>query len=321
MSCAISLQRKLMELKRASVAATPPATPRSSMLFVNQPQHNYPDQVELQDFLKTLHQSDDTMSIPEVMEEDQQYFSDEQTGLGSTTPEAKLHDVNNFTFNNNNNNNNNSNNSNSPCGTSFFPCSYSQSSITTFSEEDQDPSDLSQSSEPPLPAKYYSTFNDQHCEAGGTLRLEKVSKCEDGKKLKRLRSYSSLVDLSSSGKKLFDVERQRKGFYKSTEELDTRSKNLDRIDEESSRFKFQSDSSSASRRFALSPDKENRGERNKPERVKRKLFGVSKWRKNENPSDSQFPLLSDNSSCLTQPSVMDTISPVSLTSDESVCYV
>ena len=303
-----------MELKRASVAATPPATPRSSMLFVNQPQHNYPDQVELQDFLKTLHQSDDTMSIPEVMEDDQQYFSDEQTGLGSTTPEAKLHDVKNFTFNNNNNNNNNnSNNSNSPCGTSFFPCSYSQSSLTTFSE-DQDPSNLSQSSEPPLPAKYYSTFKDQHCEVGG-----RVSKCDDGNKLKRLRSYSSLVDLTSSGKKLFDVGRHRKGFYKSTEELDTRSKNLVRIDEEPSHFKFQSVSSS--RRFALSPDKENRGERNKPERVKRKLFGVSKWRKNENPSDSQLPLLSDNSSCLTQPSVMNTISPVSLTSDESVCYV
>ena len=319
MSCALSSQRKLMELKRASVAATPPATPRSSMLFVNQ-QHNYPDQVELQDFLKTFHQSDDTMSIPEVVEEDQQYFSDEQTGLGSTTPEAKLHDVNNFTFNNNNNNNN-SNNSNSPCSTSFFPCSYSQSSIPTFSE-DQDPSNLSQSSEPPLPAKYYSTFKDQHCEVGGTLRLEKVSKCEDGKELKRLRYYSSLVDLTSSGKKLFDVGRQRKGFYKSTEELDTRSKNLDRIDEEPSRFKFQSVSLSASRRFALSPDKENRGERDKPERVKRKLFGVSKWRKNENPSDSQLPLLSDNSpSCLTPPSVMNTISPVSLTSEESVCYV
>ena len=61
-----------MELKRASIA-TPPATPRGSMLFgMNSlgagSSGPHFDQADITDFLKTLQGTEDTLSIPEVDE-------------------------------------------------------------------------------------------------------------------------------------------------------------------------------------------------------------------------------------------------------------
>ncbi|XP_019849313.1 PREDICTED: girdin-like [Amphimedon queenslandica] len=102
-------RRKLMELKRASIA-TPPATPRGSMLFgMNNlgPGASNPhfDQADITDFLKTLQGTDDTLSIPEVDEDDKHSY----TSSGSTTQEESYDKMllSNLNTNNNNNNNNN----------------------------------------------------------------------------------------------------------------------------------------------------------------------------------------------------------------------
>ena len=102
-----------MEIKRASVA-TPPVTPRGSMLFGINNASSTVDQAELQDFLRKF-QADDALSIPELNEDDDldetgRLSSRQRSGRscsssGSTTQEETTCDVNSSSNNNNNNNN------------------------------------------------------------------------------------------------------------------------------------------------------------------------------------------------------------------------
>lgn len=95
-----------MEIKRASFV-TPPVTPRGSMHFgmnsLGVGSTPGFDQADIQDFLRKLQKSDDTLSIPEVDEPDvasqKSYCSS-----GSTTEEEVEANKSNTNSNNNNNN-------------------------------------------------------------------------------------------------------------------------------------------------------------------------------------------------------------------------
>ena len=101
-----------MEIKRASFI-TPPVTPRGSMYFNSLGVSNTPlfDQADIQDFLRKLQKSDDTLSIPEVDEPDLNALDDDAASQksydtsGSTTQEEETEASVNANNNNNNNNN------------------------------------------------------------------------------------------------------------------------------------------------------------------------------------------------------------------------
>lgn len=120
-----------MELKRASII-TPPVTPRNSMLLgLNQvglaPP---PDQKELQDFLRTLIPEDESMSIPEIGEEDRGSTTSGTSTEGEDYP---------MQFNTNNNNNSNNNNDDGVATPTHFPMigalSSSGSSLDTLGDD------------------------------------------------------------------------------------------------------------------------------------------------------------------------------------------
>lgn len=109
-----------MEIKRASFV-TPPVTPRGSMHFgMNQLGGTSSgvqfDHADIQDFLRTLQISDDTLSIPEVEEPDARDDDDDDltsehsyTSSGSTTQEETSHDTSHDTAHDLNVNTNNNN--------------------------------------------------------------------------------------------------------------------------------------------------------------------------------------------------------------------
>ena len=308
----------MMEIKRASIITTPDITPRNSMLFgINQvPTHaQLPDQLELQDFLKKFQQNDETMSIPEVEdEEEQQYKTDEEEGQeeehvrGSITPnEASMITAKTFNLNPNSNTNNNNGNNNyyfnggitddgdlerlSPL-LGAVAASLSSSAVkvvhspeeneNSYTESTQDGvSDISQSSEPPFmmtyPALYpppRSPSMEDFLDVG-----PRVEGSSTGKKLKKRKLYGSFADLTSSVK---HSALRGKAFHKSTDTLSDKSllggAGLEKINEESSRFRFRAVSLSLLNKFSISPEKESR---EKPGKTKQKRFGGHK--KSERP--------------------------------------
>ena len=103
-----------MELKRASqILATPPATPRNSMMIGLNQIHSY-EQMSMEKFLQQFQSSDETTSIAEEVEEMEEtsprtsHFTSHSSSGTTTQDEESFPTVNvNSNFNNNNNNNNN----------------------------------------------------------------------------------------------------------------------------------------------------------------------------------------------------------------------
>ena len=237
----------MMELKRASIITTPDVTPRNSMLFgINHApsQIALPDQLELQDFLKKFHQSDDTMSIPEVEDEDEEgeyYYTDEEEEEdrenrppgGSITPN-EAHNKTEKTFDMSlNTNSNNSNPDLLPIAGVVL--------LSSAGRGDLSEPNRSQCSEPPLlttrpsqntpPVRRYSMEGMSHIGIN-------IDDTGSHAKLKKPKFYSSFMDLAANS-----PPRSKKGLHKSTDTLDhTSSDCLERVNEVTpkSRFSFSS---------------------------------------------------------------------------------
>lgn len=225
-----------MEIKRASVITTPDITPRNSMLFgINQisSQMDLPDQLELQDFLRNFHRSDDTMSIPEVEDdEDHTQSEDEEAddiarATGSITPsDASRHSTKAFELPMNNANSNNNNNSTlSESGRSSLerltPVELSPPMVVPLLTT---PTRTS----PRVPCSYSFTsdisYHSSMCEPQPQLTTpgshHVMVDSEKAEKLKKLKMYSSSVDLPSSNKIPNTRRDMKKTMYKSSDNLD-----------------------------------------------------------------------------------------------------
>lgn len=280
-----------MEIKRASVA-TPPVTPRGSMLFGINNASSTVDQAELQDFLRKF-QADDALSIPEVNEEDDldetgRLSSRQRSGRscsssGSTTQDETTCDVNSSSNNNNNNNNNRSTPPIHPLLISSH-CHFTATldpnqergidltSQNCFLNEERYRSSSSavvENRAPPTSMFVDGNFPSATANTGG-------------KKLERKKFYNSLAELTS--RKTTEHHKKR---HKSTENLlDTNAATLDEFPGGEEPLPFYSreislsglTTSNGSSSLSPSPEKN---------KVKRRLF---KWRRNSQPvTQNQMP--------------------------------
>lgn len=281
----MSLQRKLMEIKRASVA-TPPVTPRGSMLFGINNASNTVDQAELQDFLRKF-QADDALSIPEVNEEDDldetgRLSSRQRSGRscsssGSTTQEETTCDVNSSS----NNNNNNNNRSTPPIHPLliFSPYHFTANNIGLNPNQERGID--------PMPQNY--CLNEMRYRSNSSAvvenRVPPTSICvgsnipsatanTGGKKLERKKFHSSLAELASRK----TTERHKKR-HKSTENLlDMNAATLNEFPEEplpvyNRAISLSGLTTTTNDSSSLSPSPEKN-------KVKKRLF---KWRRSSQP--------------------------------------
>ena len=282
-----------MEIKRASVA-TPPVTPRGSMLFGINIASSTVDQAELQDFLRKF-QADDALSIPELNEEDDldetgRLSSRQRSGRscsssGSTTQEETTCDVNSSS----NNNNNNNNRLTPPLHPLLISSNYHFTANDTVIDPNQERGvDLMPQNCRLNEVRYRSNSSvvvenrlppsTSICVGGN---IPSATANTEGKKLERKKFYGSLADLAS--RKTTEHHKRR---HKSTENL--LDMNTATLDEREEPLPFNSHAlnlsglttTTTTTSNSLSPSPEKN-------KAKKKLF---KWRRNsQSATKNQLP--------------------------------